>query len=880
MTTSKKTTTQPDYSAHTPMMQQYLRIKAQHDDKLLFYRMGDFYELFYEDAEKAARLLDITLTHRGSSAGEPIKMAGVPFHAADQYLTRLVKLGESIAICEQVGDPATSKGPVERQVVRIITPGTLTDAGLLEERGNSVVLTLALHRGIIGLAWLNLAAGDMRVLETSADNLASELERLQPSEILLPESLDLPVVLNDSTPPKRLPDWQFDYEHALQLLTRQFGTHDLSAFGCEELHAAIMAAGALFEYVRLTQQTAADDSADQTLDHLQTLQVEHPETYLRMDAATRRNLEITLTLRGEAAPTLSSLLDTCSTSMGSRLLRHWLHHPLRNRITLQQRLDTVAGLIDTKPGVLHADLQAQLKHIADIERITSRIALRTARPRDLSGLRDSLTALPEITRLIAASTAAAVQRFIPAMEADTALTQLLIHALQPVPGIVIREGGVIADGYDAELDELRALQKNCGEFLLQLEERERERTGIPTLKVEYNRVHGFYIEVTRTHGEKIPPDYHRKQTLKNAERYSIPELQAFEHKTLTAREQALIREKLLYEQLLEQLIHFISPLQTIARSIAELDVLCAFAERANLLGYTKPVFTDDPVLDIEAGRHPVVENQVERYIANDVQLGAVTREGRQMLIITGPNMGGKSTYMRQTALIVLLAYCGSFIPAKSARIGPIDQIFTRIGAADDLAGGRSTFMVEMTEAASILRNATAQSLVLVDEIGRGTSTFDGLALAFAIARHLLTQNQSYTLFATHYFELIRLAEEFPQAVNVHVTAVEHKKRIIFLHQIKEGPASRSYGLHVAALAGVPDKVIRNAGKILTQLEQETLSRNPQQTLFEIVEENGEMPPAALHPVLSYLEQLRPDELSPRDALEQLYLIKSMLRQTD
>lgn len=877
MTTSKKTTTQPDYSAHTPMMQQYLRIKAQHDDKLLFYRMGDFYELFYEDAEKAARLLDITLTHRGSSAGEPIKMAGVPFHAADQYLTRLVKLGESIAICEQIGDPATSKGPVERQVVRIITPGTLTDAGLLEERGNSVVLTLALHRGIIGLAWLNLAAGDMRVLETSADNLASELERLQPSEILLPESLDLPVVLNDSTPPKRLPDWQFDYEHALQLLTRQFGTRDLSAFGCEELHAAIMAAGALFEYVRLTQQTAADDSADQTLDHLQTLQVEHPETYLRMDAATRRNLEITLTLRGEAAPTLSSLLDTCSTSMGSRLLRHWLHHPLRNRITLQQRLDTVAGLIDTKPGVLHADLQAQLKHIADIERITSRIALRTARPRDLSGLRDSLTALPEITRLIAASTAAAVQRFIPAMEADTALTQLLIHALQPVPGIVIREGGVIADGYDAELDELRALQKNCGEFLLQLEERERERTGIPTLKVEYNRVHGFYIEVTRTHGEKIPPDYHRKQTLKNAERYSIPELQAFEHKTLTAREQALIREKLLYEQLLEQLIHFISPLQTIARSIAELDVLCAFAERANLLGYTKPVFTDDPVLDIEAGRHPVVENQVERYIANDVQLGAVTREGRQMLIITGPNMGGKSTYMRQTALIVLLAYCGSFIPAKSARIGPIDQIFTRIGAADDLAGGRSTFMVEMTEAASILRNATAQSLVLVDEIGRGTSTFDGLALAFAIARHLLTQNQSYTLFATHYFELIRLAEEFPQAVNVHVTAVEHKKRIIFLHQIKEGPASRSYGLHVAALAGVPDKVIRNAGKILTQLEQETLSRNPQQTLFEIVEENEEMPPAALHPVLSYLEQLRPDELSPRDALEQLYLIKSMLR---
>jgi len=864
-----------DLSSHTPMMQQYLRIKAQHDDKLLFYRMGDF-ELFYEDAEKAARLLDITLTHRGSSAGEPIKMAGVPFHAADQYLARLVKLGESIAICEQIGDPATSKGPVERQVVRIITPGTLTDAGLLEERSNSIVLTLALHHGMIGLAWLNLAAGDMRVLETSPDSLTSELERLQPSEILLPESLDLPVALNNFTAPKYLPDWQFDYAHAMQLLTRQFGTHDLNAFGCEGLHAAIMAAGALFEYIKLTQQAVADESVKQTLVHLQTLQVEHPETYLRMDAATRRNLEITLTLRGEATPTLSSLLDTCSTSMGSRLLRHWLHHPLRNRITLQQRLDTVSDLIVAKPGILYTNLQEKFKRIADIERITSRIALRTARPRDLSGLRDSLIALPEITKLIATSTAIAVHRFVPAMAPDTALTQLLIHALQPVPGIVIREGGVIADDYDAELDELRALQKNCGEFLLQLEARERERTGIPTLKVEYNRVHGFYIEITRAHDEKIPSDYRRKQTLKNVERYSIPELQAFEHKTLTAREQALAREKILYEQLLEQLTNFISPLQIIAHSIAELDVLCTFAERADLLGYSKPVFTDDPVLDIEAGRHPVVENQVEQYIANDTQLGAVTREGRQMLIITGPNMGGKSTYMRQTALITLLAHCGSFIPAKSARIGPIDQIFTRIGAADDLAGGRSTFMVEMTEAASILRNATSQSLVLVDEIGRGTSTFDGLALAFAIARHLLTQNQSYTLFATHYFELTRLADEFPQAVNVHVTTVEHKRRIVLLHQIEEGPASRSYGLHVAALAGVPDKVIRNAGKILTQLEQEALNKNAQQTLFEVIEENEEAVPATVHPVLDYLEQLRPDELSPRDALEQLYLIKSMM----
>ena len=861
------------------MMQQYLRIKAQHTDKLLFYRMGDFYELFYEDAEKAARLLDITLTQRGSSAGEPIKMAGVPFHAADQYLARLVRLGESVAICEQTGDPATSKGPVERQVTRIITPGTLTDAGLLEERDDSIVLTLALYHGMVGLAWLNLAAGDMRVMEISPENLTNELERLRPAEVLLPESSVLPPGLNGFIIPKRLPDWHFDYGRAVQQLARQFGTRDLAAFGCEDLHAALIAAGALLEYVRLTQYTAADETSGPLLTHLQTLHVERQDAYLRMDAATRRNLELTLTLRGEDAPTLSSLLDTCSTGMGSRLLRHWLHHPLRNRIILQQRLDTVSALIGTEPQAIYAAIREQLSHVADIERITSRIALKTARPRDLSGLRDSLTILPEIAELMTACPARAIHRFAPALSPDTALIELLRRALQPVPGVVIREGGVIADGYDKGLDELRALQENCGEFLLQLEARERNRTGIPTLKVEYNRVHGFYIEITRTHGEKIPPDYRRRQTLKNAERYIIPELQAFEHKTLTAREQALAREKELYELLLGELAAFLNPLQETARSVAELDVLCAFAERADLLGYTEPVFTNDPVLMIEGGRHPVVENQVEQYIANDIHLGAVTREGRQMLIITGPNMGGKSTYMRQTALIVLLAHCGSFIPAKNARIGPVDQIFTRIGAADDLAGGRSTFMVEMTEAASILRNATAQSLVLVDEIGRGTSTFDGLALAFAIARHLLAQNRSYTLFATHYFELTRLAEEFPHAANVHVTAVEHKRRIVFLHSIEEGPASRSYGLHVAALAGVPDKVIRTAGKILDRLEQEALDKNPQQTLFEGIEETETEIISSVHPVLDYLERIHPDELTPREALEQLYLIRSMLDPT-
>lgn len=865
---------------HTPMMCQYLRIKAEHPDKLLFYRMGDFYELFYEDAEKAAKLLDITLTQRGTSAGQPIKMAGVPFHAADQYLARLIKLGESIAICEQTGDPATSKGPVERQVTRIITPGTLTDAALLEDRRDSIVLTLALHRGAIGLAWLNLAAGDLRVLETSPENLASELERLRPAEILLPESLVLPVKLNDSIIPKRLPDWQFDFERAIQQLTRQFGTHDLKAFGCEMLHAALQAAGALFEYIRLTQHTAANENSVATLNHLQTLRVEHQDTYLRMDAATRRNLELTTTLRGEDTPTLLSLLDTCSTSMGSRLLRSWLHHPLRDRIRLQHRLDTVSELIKTESAALHEAIRKRLKYISDIERITSRIALKTARPRDLSGLRDSLIVLPEIIKLIAPYSTYAIQRFAPAITPDSKLTEMLSLALQDTPSTAIRDGGVIATGYDEELDALRALRDNCDDFLLKLEIRERERTGIPNLKVEYNRVHGFYIEISRTHSESIPPEYRRRQTLKNAERYITPELQAFENKALSAREHALEREKVLYDALLERLIAFIAPLQEIARSIAELDVLCTFAERANHLGYSKPQFSDDPLLIIEAGRHPVVESQVERYIANDVQLGAVTRDGRQMLIITGPNMGGKSTFMRQTALIVLLAHCGSFVPARSARIGPIDQIFTRIGASDDLAGGRSTFMVEMTEAANILRNATERSLVLVDEIGRGTSTFDGLALAFAIARHLLTHNKSYTLFATHYFELTRLVQEFPQAANIHVTAVEHKRRIVFLHSIEEGPASQSYGLHVASLAGVPSRVIKVAKKILATLEEAAASKNRQQTLFEEDFSETETEISSLHSVLNHLEQIHPEQLTPREALEQLYLMKSMFSQEE
>lgn len=870
-----------ELKSHTPMMQQYLRIKAQHPDMLMFYRMGDFYELFFEDAEKAARLLDITLTRRGTSAGEPIKMAGVPYHSAEQYLAKLIKLGESVAICEQTGDPATSKGPVERQVMRIITPGTLTDSALLDEKRESILLALCVHETTLGLAWLNLAAGQFWVLETSLDNLASELERLKPAEILLPDSLDTPVGLNGAgtskTSLKRLPFWQFDVEAAVRILSRQLGTHDLSGFGCEGLHSSLGAAGALLEYARLTQGSS--------IAHIKALRVERDDAYLRMDAVTRRNLEISETILGGASPTLLSLFDTCSTNMGSRLLRHWLHHPLRDRTVIQNRLDSVSLLIGEAGSGPYLSVRGCLKRVADIERITARIGLRSARPRDLSGLRDSLKRLPEAIAAIADIVAIAevmngIDKHIAAlarsMTPDTTLVGLLEESLREEPEVVLRTGGVIADGYDAELDELRAIQNNCGEFLLQLETREKARTGIPNLKVEYNRLHGFYIEVTHAHTEKIPEDYRRRQTLKNAERYITPELKVFEEKALSAQDRALEREKLLYDELLEGLLPHISHLQQVARSIAELDVLAAFAERALALDYIVPTFTDESVIEIEAGRHPVVEKQVENFIANNVRLGACGDAERQMLVITGPNMGGKSTYMRQVALIALLAHCGSYVPAKNARFGPLDQIFTRIGASDDLAGGRSTFMMEMTEAANILHNATAQSLVLMDEIGRGTSTFDGLALAFAIARYLLKYNRCYTLFATHYFELTRLAEEFAQAANVHLRAVEHKHHIVFLHSVDEGAASQSYGLQVAALAGVPEQVIRTARKYLAKLEEEAVGRHPQQDLFAAAssataKENPQTLPE--HSVLKLLRAIVPDELSPKQALEELYALK-------
>jgi len=847
------------------MMQQYLRIKAQYPDMLVFYRMGDFYELFYSDAERAARLLDITLTRRGESAGQPIKMAGVPHHAVEQYLARLVKLGESAAICEQTGDPNASKGPVERQVTRVVTPGTLTDAALLDDKRDNILLAILPERGLFGLAWLSLSSGRFAVTETPARELAGELERLSPAEILLPEGAAIGELEACPAAIKQLPPWQFDRDSAIRALTQQFETRDLSGFGAADLTAAIGAAGALLEYARTTQGTA--------MAHVRSLVVEQDRLYLRMDPATRRNLELTETIRGEPSPTLFSLLDSCATTMGSRLLRHTLHHPLRDRAALAARLDSVTVLCgngaDTTP---HEHIRRLLGDCADIERITARIALRSARPRDLTALRQTLTALPQFAPAMDGLAAARLTELAGALAPADELTALLGAAIKPEPAAVLREGNVIADGYDDELDELRGIESNCGEFLMQLEARERERSGIANLKVEYNRVHGFYIEVTRAQADKVPDDYRRRQTLKNAERFITPELKSFEDKALSARERALAREKHLYDDLLAKLTSYVARLQSIAAALAEVDLLSAFAERAAALDYYRPEFAEEPLIDIEGGRHPVVERQVENFIAN----GACLSDTRQMLIVTGPNMGGKSTFMRQVALIALLAHCGSFVPAQQARLGPIDAVFTRIGAADDLAGGRSTFMVEMTEAAYILHHATRESLVIMDEIGRGTSTFDGLALAWAIARHLVEKNGSLSLFATHYFEMTRLAEDYRQVINVHLDAVEHKDHIVFLHSVEEGPASQSYGLQVAQLAGVPGAVIRAARKRLVELEEHGMTPQPQRDLFsQNQQDTGGTEAMTDHPALKLLVELKPDELSPREALEALYRLKGL-----
>ncbi|MGL6046765.1 MAG: DNA mismatch repair protein MutS [Vogesella sp.] len=840
---------------HTPMMQQYLALKRDHADKLLFYRMGDFYELFYDDAEKAARLLDITLTARGASGGQPIKMAGIPYHAAEGYLARLVKMGESVAIAEQIGDPATSKGPVERKVVRIVTPGTLTDAALLDDKRDNLVLAVNMHKGTLGLAWLSLASGEFKVMQTGVEELHSELERLKPAELLLADDTGLAVFDSIGTPKKKLPPWQFDTESSTLALTRHFGTRDLAGFGADTLPVAVGAAGALLEYVKSTQ---GENPA-----HIAQLAVEEPGELIRMDAATRRNLELTETIRGEASPTLASLLDTCATSMGSRMLRHWLHHPIRRHDKLLRRQQAVRALL-----AAHQDIHAQLREVADIERITARVALRTARPRDLAALRDSLRALAGVKAIAATLDAPLLAELVQLLPAESPVESLLATAILPEPATFLRDGGVINHGYHADLDELRAIQTDCGDFLLALELREKERTGISTLKVEFNRVHGFYIEVSKAQSDKVPDDYRRRQTLKNAERYITPELKTFEDKALSAQDKSLALEKQLYEAVLDQLAPHISELKLMAQAVAGLDVLAAFAERAQTNHYVQPLFVNETRLEIIGGRHPVVEAEVERFIANDTRLAAE----RKLLLITGPNMGGKSTYMRQNALITLLAHIGSFVPAERAVLGQIDRIFTRIGASDDLAGGRSTFMVEMTETANILNNATDKSLVLMDEVGRGTSTFDGLALAWAIARALIEKSRAYTLFATHYFELTSLAGEYNSVANVHLSAVEHKDRIVFLHHVEDGPASQSYGLAVAQLAGVPPKVIREARRYLTELENESAAR-AQPDLFStpVVIQHEPEP----HPAVELLADTDVDDLTPRQALELLYTLKKM-----
>ncbi|MDP3126751.1 MAG: DNA mismatch repair protein MutS [Thiobacillus sp.] len=850
-----------DLQTHTPMMQQYLGIKAQNPDMLLFYRMGDFYELFFDDAEKASRLLNITLTTRGASAGTPIKMAGVPYHSAEQYLARLLKLGESVVIAEQVGDPATSKGPVDRQVARIVTPGTLTDSGLLDETCDTLILAIAPGRvnatssaESVGVAWLNLAAGRFQVSEIHSTALPALLARVRPAEILAPDDFAL---TGAPCAVRRLAPWQFDSDSAHTRLAQQFDSRDLSGFGVADLPLALAAAGALLDYIQTTQRTA--------LPHIQAIHAERDNDFVQLDAATRRNLELTETLRGEASPTLLSVLDTTATGMGTRLLRHWLHHPLRDRAILRRRRDAI-GVLAEQPDTATA-LTRLLKSCADVERISGRIALKSARPRDLSGLRDTLALLPDLAATLPDDRVhlAALQR---ALAARPDLHELLARAVLPEPASVLREGGVIADGYDADLDELRALTRDAGAFLLELEIRERERSGIGTLKVEYNRVHGFYIEVSRAQSDNVPDDYRRRQTLKNAERYITPELKAFEDKALSAQDRALAREKALFEALLETLTPHVPALLEVAAALAEIDVLASQAERTNTLKLCAPDYSDEPGIVIRGGRHPVVEAQVAHFIPNDVQL---TR-ARQMLLITGPNMGGKSTFMRQVALITLLACCGLWVPASSAKIGDIDQIFTRIGASDDLAGGRSTFMVEMTETAHILHNASANSLVLLDEIGRGTSTFDGLALAWAVARHLVSATRAFTLFATHYFELTQLANEYKQLVNVHLDAKEHGASLVFLHAVEEGPASQSYGIQVARLAGVPSPVIAAARRHLRELEDAQLQPGPQGDLFAAHLPNDEPPP---HPALDQLREIDPDALTPKAALDMLYSLKAL-----
>jgi DNA mismatch repair protein MutS len=842
---------------HTPMMQQYLRIKKEFPDQLVFYRMGDFYELFFGDAEKAARLLDITLTKRGQSAGQPIPMAGVPFHAAESYLAKLVKQGESVAICEQIGDPANTKGPVERQVVRIVTPGTVTDEALLDERRDNLLGAIYPRQGQFGLATLDLGSGRFILQQLpSEEALRAELQRLRPSETLLPEDSGLAAALNLQRGVSQRPVWHFDLDTCERLLTQQFGTQDLHGFGCEEAPLAVAAAGCLLQYALDTQRSG--------MPHLRGLSVERREDALIIDAATRRNLELTDSLSGQTRNTLAGVLDHTATPMGSRMLRRWLNRPLRDIGQVRQRHAMIAELLTDNR---HSALQDELRGIGDVERALARIALKSARPRDLTLLREALCRLPLLQEHLSPLQNPLGGLLAEQIGTHPGIQDLLNRAIIEQPPLLIRDGGVIANGYDSELDELRHLAQHADSFLLDLETREKARTGIATLKVGYNRVHGYYIEISKAQADKAPEDYLRRQTLKGAERYITPELKKFEDRVLSAKERALAREKLLYEQLLQQLIEALAPLQTCADGLAQLDVLVNLAERAERLDLVCPLLSAESGVDIEDGRHLVVEQVSDApFVANSVRLDAQ----RRILIVTGPNMGGKSTFMRQIALIVIIAYAGGFVPAKAARIGSIDRIFSRIGAADDLAGGRSTFMVEMEETANILNNASADSLVLMDEIGRGTSTFDGLSLAWASAVELASRIKAFTLFATHYFELTTLPAEYPGIANVHLDAIEHGDGIVFLHALREGPANQSYGLQVAALAGVPRTVIEKAKERLAELEQAAQRHaehaGRQLPLFPLEPE---------HAAVERLTRINPDELSPRQALDLIYELKAL-----
>jgi DNA mismatch repair protein MutS len=851
-------------TTHTPVMQQYHAIKAQFPDSLLFYRMGDFYELFYDDAKRTAKLIDIVLTKRGQSAGEPIPMAGVPVHSAETYLARLVKLGESVAICEQIGDPATSKGPVAREVVRVLTPGTVTDAALLDEKESRLLAAVVLAPRI-GLAWLDLAAGRFSVAELDdLDALHAELERLKPAELLLAEDASAPTWLASTAGLRHRPPWHFDAGTGKRLLCDQLGTRDLSGFDADDAPAAVGAAGCLLQYVKDTQRAQVP--------HIRALHRERREQAVLLDAQTRRNLEIEASLGARDEYTLAGLMDRCATAMGSRMLRRWLNRPIRDRAELARRQQAIEML---DRGDALAALRAELEEIGDVERILSRVALRSARPRDLTQLREALSRLPALKQALAGCAAERLQTLVARVGAHDAELDLLRRALVDAPPVLLRDGGVIAPGYDPELDELRTISTHADQYLEALEQRERERTGIAGLRVGYNRVHGFYIEMTKAQSASAPADYIRRQTLKGAERYITPELKQFEDKVLSARERALGREKHLYDELLEKLGAQLGALQQTAECVGEIDVLANLAERARTLELVRPALVDDSRLDYRAGRHLGVETSSDApFVPNDLALD----ERRRMLIITGPNMGGKSTYMRQTALIAILAHIGSFVPAAAATIGPIDRIFTRIGAADDLTGGRSTFMVEMTETANILNSATRSSLVLMDEVGRGTSTFDGLSLAWSAARHIAQKIGAFTLFATHYFELTSLPEDLPACGNVHLDATEHGRELIFLHSVKPGPASQSYGLHVAELAGVPRDVIERAREYLRRLERHQQALAPASPQSELRFE----PPAAAvaaheREVAARLAAVDVDALSPRAALDLVYELAKLAK---